>query len=489
YHTSYDDLDHLALGSLQHHGDNALATVSALADTDLSQPHQGKAVFFDLLAYTVVWWPVGRGVLLAGLALLLVLVAVGRHIGAGRFKAGSLAAGFFAVPIVLVVTALLAAAAGWLLRLLGPGLRVPFPAHTLPAVGTFWLLALLVTALVGGRLRRLPFSAVWSGVWLFWAIAGFAAALWMPGPSYLFLVPALFAGVFALVLPAGRAAGALTAVVPAVVAGLVWCPILLLFYVGLGTPGLLVLAGLVGVFLTVLVPLFAQAGSGWRKGVPVLTGLLILLGAVGIVVLPIYSTDSPRRMSFAYHLDGDTHEARFLAQTPGGLPPAVRQAAPFGKDAKPAFPFSNLTSFSAPAPALPLAAPQLTLVGETAEGGKRHVKLRLISPRGAYGILVAIPQAAAPESVTVAGHAVPPFGGQHGSRFVAGYQLLNLPAAAPEGVDLDIVLGGSGHEEWLVIDRSYGLPPTGAGLLAARPKVAAPIQEGDLTEVSHKVRI
>jgi hypothetical protein len=491
YHTSFDDLAHISSASLQHQGDNALATVQALAGADLSRPHQGKAVFFDLLGFAVLWWPVGLGLLLGGLALLLLIVAAVRLQRAGRFTGSALALGFFAVPIVLLAAVLTAAMFGWVLRLLGPGLRTPWPARAFPGIITFWMLALAVTAIVANRLRRVPFSALWTGIWLFWSVVGLALALSLPGMSYLFLAPALVAGILGLALPGGEAAAALAAAVPAAVAGLLWFPILLLIYIGLGTsPGLLVIAALLAVLLTAIVPLLAEAGAGWRQGLPFFAIVLALVMAVGVVLSPVYSTESPQRMNVVYQLDGDTGQARFLVVTPPPLSPTMRKAADFARRPGLAYPWSNMPSFLAPAPALPLAAPQLAVLGETAEGGKRHVRLRLTSSRGAYSAIIAIPKAAQAEAISVAGHEVPPLpktGPQH--QLPGEYRLLALSALPAEGIEIDVVLGTPEHAEWTVLDRSLGVPPPGAALVAARPATAAPIQDGDLTVVSRKVRI
>jgi len=59
----------------------------------------------------------------------------------------------------------------------------------------------------------------------------------------------------------------------------------------------------------------------------------------------------------------------------------------------------------------------------------------------------------------------------------------------PQGSEIDIVLGALQPLDWYVFDRSPGLPPSSQALLAARPKDAAPFQDGDSTIVSRKVRI
>ncbi len=491
YHSAKDDLAHISPASLQHHGDNALATARALGQADLTAaPRPGRAVFFDLLGSSIVWWPAGRGLLLGGIAILLVLVAAVRLFAGRRLTPGGLLLGALAVPLILIATGVVAFALSRIFQLLGPGLRVPWPARALPGVATFWLLALTVAASLGNWLRRARFFGLWTGIWLVWAIAGLATAMTLPGVSYLFLVPALVAGICGLVLPLGGTAAALAGVVPAVVAGVLWFPLLILLYGGLGTvPGLVVVAAFFAIFLTALVPLIGPAGAGWRWGLPVVAGVLTMVMAVGILASPVYSADSPRRLNFTYHLDADSGAARYLAQTLPPLPPPVRKGADFTRRPAPAFPWSGLGAFSAPAPVVALAAPEIAVLGETSEGGKRHVRLRLTSRRGATALILSIPKAAQLESLRVAGQEVPPAPAGRAVQLPGGYRLVGIAAPPPEGVEIEVVLGAPGHEEWTLVDRSPGLPPVGASLVATRPADAGPGQDGDVTLVSHKARI
>ena len=490
YHSTLDDLAHASPASLQHHGENALATARALSQAELSGHRPGRAVFFDLLGTSIVWWPAARGLLLGGLAILLVVVAAIRLFTGRRLQPSGLLLGFIAVPAVLLVTGVAAYLLTLLFQFLGPAFKTPWPARALPGVGTFWLVGLTVAASLGNWLRRARFFGLWTGVWLLWAVAGLATAMTLPGVSYLFLVPALAAGICGLVLPLGGAAAALAGVVPAVVAGLVWFPILILLYGGLGTvPGLLLIATLFAVFCTTLFPLLAPAGGGWRWGLPVVAGVLAMVMAVGILASPVYSADSPRRLNFTYHLDGDSGHGRFLAQTPPPLPPPVRKAADFARRPAPAFPWSGAGSFIAPAPALPLAAPELTVLGETNEGGKRHLHLRLLSRRGAAVVQLFIPQAARPESIRVGADEISPPSAKAALRGHDDFQVVSVASPPPEGVEISVVLGASGPLDWTVADRTPGLPPLGASLLAARPGDASPIQDGDGTLVTRRVRI
>jgi hypothetical protein len=54
---------------------------------------------------------------------------------------------------------------------------------------------------------------------------------------------------------------------------------------------------------------------------------------------------------------------------------------------------------------------------------------------------------------------------------------------------MEVVLGANQPMDWYLVDQSYELPPSAGGLLAARPKISAPLQAGNATLVSRKVRI
>lgn len=57
YHTKYDDFEHLALGSFQQAGSNALSLITNLANApEISNPksNPGKVVFFDFFGLFMI---------------------------------------------------------------------------------------------------------------------------------------------------------------------------------------------------------------------------------------------------------------------------------------------------------------------------------------------------------------------------------------------------------------------------------------------------
>jgi hypothetical protein len=487
YHTPLDNLENSSPGSLQHHGDNALAAVRGIAEANLDAPPQGRAVFFDLFHALVVRWPAGFSPVLGILALLLTIAAavIARRRGLATWSA--------------VVLGLLVPLAAFLLtfilvlgfqRLLTGAFPAPWVSRPLPASAAFWLLSLATSLFAAGLLgRRSSAAGLWAGVWIFWSLVGLLLGLFMPGASYLFLVPALIAGLCGLALsgsPGGRLAAS---ILPVFVAALLWFPTLRALYLGLGLQGLGVTGLLLSFVFSALAPLVRPAGSLGRRWVPLAAGAAAVLCAVLAMVSPPFSPQSPRPLVVQLYKNADSGEARWIVRAGMPLPPEMRKVAEFGQPG-PAYPWSppRSRSFFAPAPALDAPAPELTVLEDSVADGKRHLRLRLTSPRGAANGTLVIPAEARVEAVKIEGQTVPVDRRQVGPGGMGWRQFTNY-TLSPAGTEFEIVLGATQPLDWHVFDRSFGLPPSGQAMAAARPKDVVPFQDGDGTVVSRKVKI
>ncbi len=493
YHSPLDNLADLSAASLQHHGENALAAVRGLAEGDLASPPPGKAVFFDLFHALVVRWPLGLSPLLGLLALALVLATAFRMRRRGLPVWGSgfvlgLSAGLAALLFLLLLAILFQV-------LIAGAFPAPWVASPGPAIATFWLLALGAGLGLAGLMgRRVGLPGLWTGVWISWSVFGLLAGIFLPGISYLILVPALVAGVCGLILggsPAGRTAAA---VLPAFVAALLWFEILGLLYLGLGLTGLLVTAVLLGVILSSLTPLMAGVGPWARRWLPLTALALAVVCLVWARMTPPFSPASPHDVTILAQEDAASGETRLVLRGAPPIPPPMRQAAAFGKAPAQPFPWSPPMArlFVAPVPPLGAPGPELAVLADSVTGGQRHLRLRLTSGRGARTATVLIPPKARLASIQVDGEPVPlggptkPGAPRRPARWFQPITYHTLPA---EGAILDIVLDSTEPNDWYVYDRTYDLPPSAQGVAAARPKWSAALQDGDGTLVSRKVRI
>jgi len=480
YHTPADNFANASPASLQHHGDNALAAVRGLAEGDLARPPGGRAVFFDLFRVAVVRWPAGLSPLLGVLALALTLAAAVLARRRGILTWSSFGLGLLVTPAALLLT--LAVAFGLQATLAG-AFPSPWVARPLAAIAAFWLVSLVVTLWTAVLLtRRGGVAGFWSGVWVLWSLLGLLLGLFLQGVSFLFLAPALVAGLAALA-GTGRP---LVSILPVVVVAVIWFPVVVLLYAALGLTGLLAAALLLAFVFATLTPLVAVAGPFGRRWLPLAAAGAAVICAVLALVSPPFSPASPRSLTLQLHEDADSGATRWLVRGAPPFPPALLAAAKFARQPVAPFPWSPPMSraLAAPAPGLQAAAPELAVLEDSVAGGKRHLRLRLTSPRGAPAGTVCVPEAAKLESVEIDGQSVPMEEGQGGGW--RQFTNLTLPS---QGSELTVVLGATQPLDWYVLDRSFGLPSSGQALLAARPKDAVPIQDGDVTLVSRKVRI
>ncbi|HEY9421918.1 MAG TPA: M28 family peptidase, partial [Thermoanaerobaculia bacterium] len=321
YHTPLDNLENASPASLQHHGDNALAAVRGLVETDLSRPLEGKSVFFDLFRSTVVRWPAGLTPVLALLALALTVGTVVLSIRKGMAARRGVVSGVLTALAALVFIVM----AGFALQALLAGVfQTPWVARPMPAIVAFWLLALAVTlgaaALLAQRFRA---PALWGGVWTVWAVLGLLLSFTLPGISYLFVVPALVAGVCGLLFGRSPNGWIIATIVPALVAGVLWFPVLLMLYSGLGLQGLLVTAVLLSLLLGTLIPVTPASGSLGRKWIPLAAVIGVIVGTVMAMISPPFTASSPRGVDLQLHQDGDTGESRWIVRSAPPIPPTL----------------------------------------------------------------------------------------------------------------------------------------------------------------------
>ena len=209
YHTKSDDLDHVDLRTLQHHGDNALAMLKALGSIDLEHTRRGNDVFFDVLGFFIVYWPdfVTIWLALASLAVLIVLMR-----GVPKRDIVMSALMFLAAIVVAAIIGIVA------MKVTRHRLANPSTAIVL-----MWIAGIASTVLLAG-------NRPWQGRSLVLHIIAIALSLTLPGLSFLFLVPAI-----AMNVP-GRP------FVAAPVAAIVLFPLGLVLYTALGGLALPVIA-------------------------------------------------------------------------------------------------------------------------------------------------------------------------------------------------------------------------------------------------------
>jgi hypothetical protein len=491
YHTPLDNVVNTSAASIQSEGGAALDAVRALANSDLNVGAPSDAVYQDLFGWKMIWWPARWTVGLAALALVLLILDTLALARRGEVRIKGLLLGLVCWPVALLVAVLLGAALQFFLGIAG-ATPSNWVAHPAPQLIAAWALGFGAVALVAAFLGRgAAFWGMWSGTWICWGIVALLLGAMAPGLSFIFVVAALAAAILGLVVlfsHGGSAPVIVTAVIPAFVTATAGIFAIWFLYVALGGTFLAGITVCVALIALPLAPLAGSVSKGrWRFSAVALAVVVIAIAAA-LVVAP-YSVTSPEALDLQYHQDADSGKSQWLASPASGrLPLSMRSVAHFTRGQAGIYPWDTQGSPAADAPTLNLPAPILTIQQASSVQGKTSYEVMLKSPRGAPYILLAFPPSAVPETVSMAGHAVPELSGRL-LRYTHGWRIYRSVDTPAEGVEMKFTLAGTNPVSAFLLDLSYGLPSQGDVLKSARPSTATSIQNGDDTVVTAHVTL
>ena len=479
YHTRLDSVDNLDPGTLQHHGENVLPLVRALANADLAI-RADNFVFATVLNRAWLSWPVGASIPLAVTAVgLLVgsIVLLRRELSWRRMLGGVVAA------IAMIVAVILAAAAALAAIDAVAGTRVTWPANPWP-----WRLVIYGSAAIGSLAAgslislRLGFWAAHLGGWCVWMLIALLPAVLAPLAANVLLAPLLVSSIVTLVmaLPGMRSRELVRSIGAALCIASAGYWMLSIAYATEVTTGFTDAEAIyapLALLGAVSLPLLKRGIV--LRAVAVLAGLSVFAGIIAPFGVPLYSPERPQHLNLRYVADADAGEAFWLVDSPNPVPAKMRALGNFVSRQDPEHEDRRLPAMAAPYVALP--PPELTVTDDATRAGQRHLSVQLRSPRLAPVVKVRLPADAAVSAASLAGHALRP-SDAHGSATFAFYD----PPEA--GVRLDLVVAADEApliaELW---DSSYELPDAGEELLRARGALGTPIHHGDVWTVRRRV--
>ena len=273
YHTPNDSFENVSRASLQHHGGNALQLLTALADYDLNSIGGGNAVYFDVFGCFVVWWPDWMTLPWSVGLLIVMLMAI--RSGATdsvptnrRLQIERIIAAFLLILITVAAVVGIVTMIGRRLAVDGD-FKSPWPEAPFSLLMAYWtsaLVALIVLIRVVQIRIRL---ADWThAIGLVWIVIAVLLAVFLPGASYLFLVPAtvmIFGVILLRFLPSAQAPF-IFLLVWTIAVGVVWIPMQPLFYDALGFRFSIVVAILASIVTSTLLPYIGTMSnrSSWH---------------------------------------------------------------------------------------------------------------------------------------------------------------------------------------------------------------------------------
>jgi Peptidase family M28 len=490
YHTPRDDFENANTSTIQHQGDNALASVRGFAEAEIADPPKSAAAYFDIFERWTLAWPVRLSLKIAlGSAFLLFL-----EIAWLIYKKNLTWQQWLWGCVSWLATLLATGAVAWILQLalrkLGAE-SVDWVAHSLPLQFAFWSVAITTVCFFAFRFApRAGARGLWAGVWTGWAVLGMFLALRAPAVSYILQVATVTAALAAVALvfrPSGSVGRVgLASILPLVAVTVAGFGATLLLYPGFGNPILPVISVVVASLLTPVAPVCAglRQSRGLRRiALPGLAVALTLGAAFLAVVVPAFSAKSPEHVNLEYVEDSDSGNSQWVVYPASGrLPEPIRLATNLARHNGGPFPWVGGTTFLANAPHLDLPPPTLTVLESSEVPGKRLYRTLLRSERGASRALVLFPPDSGVESVQMEGQALQPQS-ETMRRESNGWYVYLSETMPGKGIDVTFSLPAGRPVQVYAVDTSFALPLEGMFLLKSRPLTATPYQDGDRTVV------
>jgi hypothetical protein len=492
YHTPLDDFKNADPGTLQHHGDNALSSVQAFADADISNPPKSEAVYFDLLGSWTLRWPATRTPAIALSAAFLLLLEIAWLFYKKLLTALEFLWGFLAWLVSILAVAIFGFLLSFILRKAG-AMPVPWTAYPHPAQVAFWSLAIALLSFTALRFSsRAGFFGLWSGTWIWWALLSITFAARIPGLSYFLLVATCAAALAGLLLLFRSKFASLAAIIPLAVSAVVGFPLALLLYQGFGGRALPLIAVLVALLLSPLAPLCAdvQRARGLSLvALPWFAGASMFLASFGAIVVPAFSARAPEHVNLQYVQESDSGSSQWVVYPASGhLPEPIRLATNFRAQESGAFPWIPDPAFFAAAPHVEVAPPTFTILESSELPAKRRYRTLLRSERGASEALLMFPPDSRIESVVAADQPLQPQT-EKVRQYQNGWYAYDFYAMPAKGVEVSFTLPVGKPVEVYVLDITYALPLEGMFLLKSRPLTATSFAEGDCTIASRRVQL
>jgi hypothetical protein len=383
YHTPFDDLAHLDPATVQHAGSYALALARRFGDADLGQVRRRgpDATYFSAGGW-FFHYPGYFTLPLCFVALAMLWLVLRQRWREGAITLAGVAAGTLACLAAAGAAGFLM---GWVWRLV----RVIHPAYeALPQGDVYsrdWYivayfgitLALFLGAMALGRRFGSETSFAAGGLVLSALLLIPLAAL-APGGTYLLLWP-LMGATLALLARPKRPIVATALCLPAV---LLMLPFAYSCFIGLKMRA----AGLSSALFALLLALAAAPVAALIGDRPVRW----IRPCMGVVVLALiggtwanrFDAAHPRQDDLSYVADVDSGQAWWVSRTHGS-DPYLEQF--LGSSPEKIDPWYDLVGEAQrhAAPMIEAAAPEVTVIHDTTEHGKRIIGLRIASRRGA----------------------------------------------------------------------------------------------------------
>lgn len=473
YHTPHDNLARVSLRTLQHHGDNALASIRALSSGDLHHGSDQNAVWFDVLTFFVISWRQHLTLWIAVLALIASITAAALLIREEEATVRGVVHGALALLGAIVIAAVLGYALAWLGTIRATEMWI---AHPTPIIIAMWLAGIAAAIGVPTSLRHYTTdSGMLAGEALIWSLLAVVLALVLPGASYLAIVPAVVLVARAFIHAFTGLSHELGALIASALISIAFLPAAIALYDGLGNPALPVIAAVVAMAFS---PVAFAIDERRIAGVALTLAVVFTLVAIA---LPDASRERPRRIRITHMSEGTL--SRWIANA------ATPEMEKIGHFSRFMWPWAFGVAWETPAPAIPgIPQVRLDVVSDTLQRGKRVRVLHLQSPRNASRVTLFFRTNGTIESTKINGVTPPPRPEHFYELTGNGWHRIAIYGGTE--ATIEIVTRGAAPIEAIATDLTYGIPEFGKSLAQARDASnAITTDDGDATQTLVRKRL
>jgi hypothetical protein len=458
YHSAGDDLAALDRRSVQHMGEQVEQVTRQVAQQG-APAAEGTRLYADIAGQVLIVLPLLFGLVLLGLLFLFFAIESWRRRALVR-------------PLLAMLTALLlsgglAFLGHFILSLIRAGdYWRAYPVVAITAVYASALAACAIALLfVAGTAERTRLRAAF---WLFVTALGGAICFIAPGAAIYFLLPPLVMALGMVGKRWHRHAEKAGAIAATILLYLTFGPAIALFEE-------LMSGGPIWIFGPLGAVMMLPALIELRPVLSRVSALFAAAGALDLAILgwivagftPAYSADRQQLFAVEYVWDATTNSGRFAVNNDGA-------PVPFAADWQRAeLPYSTRRRWVAPAPAVPVTPPGITVLRRVPYEGGVRLTLGLQANGAEQVTLIAPPGAHLRAAGTVA--TLQPFGDD------GGRTSIRCTGRSCDGAMVDVVLSRPQSVTFTVIGGRSGLPPQAAALAQARPANARPQYGPDAT--------
>jgi hypothetical protein len=493
YHTELDNVENVDARTLQHHGSYALALSRYFGGALPAVKPEGDAIYFDVLGFQLVRYPAWLAWPLAVGVLLLFAAVVWLGFRSDKLTVTGTAQGALLFFLSFVTAAAAVGSAWWIVRRIHPEYDL-IPqgdsySHGFYVLGFVALTLATAVTILGSFKRRISEANLLVGAFIWWAALMVGAAVWVIGGTYLLTWPLFFAllGLGYEFLKREHSARPVVTLVTsslcAIPGLLLLVPLLHLILIAMPfalAPALMLLLVLLA---GLLIPLLRSSTGGNRWAFP---GTLTAIALVFFILAGMgrgFDQDHRQSNHVLYSLDAAEQRALWVSfdrrpdewteQFFGKKPERVPLADPF--------PIGRRSYLQATAPAVSLTPPEARVLEDVTANGVRHLRLHLVSPRGAPRISVQI----SGEVLSAAVDGKRPGSNRATNEPQKNWSLYYF-ALPKEGIELVLETRSPPPLAMRVVDESYGLPLLDDAKFTARPAhmMPAPFFRSDFTLVS-----